>query len=218
MELLCKTCLLKLPLMLLHGTVIQKLLCKAISQAFAWDCHAEAVLRSYLLNFCMTQSRKSCFASFCMQLSRKSCLWALLLKLLHGTVMQTWLFKAIPWAFQLVWNCHTNKCFAKHSLKIEFRSVSPSCSIVLLNNARGLGRRASKMTNPHWQLFCRALCTRQMTHLSRDSTTRTTSNHGPCHVALVAWLLELWCKGCFANLVNSFCMELLQKLLCEAFS
>ena len=24
---------------------------------------------------------------------------------------------------------------------------------------------------------------------------------------LVVWLLELWCKGCFAKLFNSFCME-----------
>ena len=67
-------------------------------------------------------------------------------------------------------------------------------------------------------VFCRALCPRQMTHLSRDSTTWTTSQHGAHQLALVVWLQELGCEGCCAKLLNIFCMELSQKVLCEAIS
>ena len=89
---------------------------------------------------------------------------------------------------------------------------------VISGLGRCLGRRAPKPKNPCWQLFCWALCPRQMTHLSRDSTTWTTSEHGPCHFALVVWLLELWCEGCIAKLLNTFCMELSHKLNCTAIS
>ena len=92
MELSCKNGFAKLVVKLLHETILRSY-----------------CLRSYFLNFCITLSCKSClrssFLSFCMQLSSKSCLWELFLKLLHGTVVHTLPFEAIPRAFRLVWNC-----------------------------------------------------------------------------------------------------------------
>ena len=75
MELSCKSYLAGLFLKLLHGAVLQKLPCKAISQAFAWSCHAEVAFQSYS-------------SSFCMKVSCKSCLVELFLQLLYGTVVQ----------------------------------------------------------------------------------------------------------------------------------
>ena len=130
--------------MLLHWTFIRKFLCEAISQAFAWNCRAEAALRSYFLNFCM-------------KLSCKSCLAKLFLKLLHATVVRKFLCGAIYQAF--VWNCCANvafrsypsslspsmelsckDCLVKLSLKVKYRWVFPSSCDVLLNKGRGLGR------------------------------------------------------------------------------
>ena len=92
--------------------------------------------------------------------SCKSCLAKLFLKVLHATVVQKLPFGTIFEAF--AWNCWANVAFrsyssslstsvelscknglAKLSLKIKFRSVFQSCSDVLLNNGRGLGRRLS---------------------------------------------------------------------------
>ena len=88
----CECCLINLFLAFLHGAVVQKLLCKiivkllhgaflqklpykAISQAFAWNCHAEVAFQSYS-------------SSFCMKVSCKSCLLKLFLQLLYRTVVQ----------------------------------------------------------------------------------------------------------------------------------
>ena len=49
MEVSCKSCLAKLFLKLLHGAVLQKLPYKAISQAFAWNCHAEVAFAKLFL-------------------------------------------------------------------------------------------------------------------------------------------------------------------------
>ena len=49
MELSCKSCPAKLFLKLLHGAVLQKLPYSAISQAFAWNCHAEVACAKLFL-------------------------------------------------------------------------------------------------------------------------------------------------------------------------
>ena len=82
MELSHKSCLAKLSLKLLHGTVVQKLSYKAISLTFACNCRPEAALQNYVL-------------SFCMELSCKSCLAKQFLKLLYGAVVQKMPFETI---------------------------------------------------------------------------------------------------------------------------
>ena len=119
------------------------------------------------------KSLQSYFLSFCMKLSCRSCLTKLLLKLLHDTVTQKLPCELLhasvaqklplgPPSKAFAWNCYANvafrsyplslstsmalsckKCFAKLSLEIKHRSVFPSCSDVLLNNGRGLGRSLS---------------------------------------------------------------------------
>ena len=73
-ELSRKSRIAKLLLKLLHGTVMQKLPCEAISWVFAWSCRAKVASWSYLFSFCM---------ELC-----KSFLPKLFLQLLRGTVAQ----------------------------------------------------------------------------------------------------------------------------------
>ena len=75
MELLFKTCSSKLICELSHGTVVQKLSCEVIAEAFARNCRSKAALRNYFLSFCVELSYKGCFAR-------------LFHKLLHGAVVQ----------------------------------------------------------------------------------------------------------------------------------
>ena len=82
MELLCKSCLAKLFIELLHGTVVQKLPHEAIFLAFVWNCHAKASFQNY-------------FSSFYVKLSCKSCLSKLFCELSFGTVEQKLTCKAI---------------------------------------------------------------------------------------------------------------------------
>ena len=82
MELLFKTCSAKLFLELSHGTIVQKLPCEVIAEAFARNSRAEAALGNYIL-------------SFCIELSCKNYLAKLFHKLLHGAVAQNILSEAI---------------------------------------------------------------------------------------------------------------------------
>ena len=82
MELLFKTCSAKLFLELWHGTVLQKLPCEAIAEAFACNCRAKAALQNFVL-------------SFCVELSCKSGLPMLFHKLLHAAIVQNMPFQAI---------------------------------------------------------------------------------------------------------------------------
>ena len=59
MELSCTSCLAKLFLKLLHGTVIQNMLCQAVFWAHAWKCRAKAACRSYFFGFCLELSSES---------------------------------------------------------------------------------------------------------------------------------------------------------------
>ena len=87
MELSCKSCLAKLFLKLWHGTVVQRLPCKALSQSFAWHSRAKAGLRSN-------------FVSIRIELSCKNKLFP---KLLHGSLVQKLPYEAMSWGF--AWNC-----------------------------------------------------------------------------------------------------------------
>ena len=58
MELSRKSCLTKVCLKLLHGTVMQKLPFEVFPQAFVWACRANAAFRNYFLSFC---TERSCF-------------------------------------------------------------------------------------------------------------------------------------------------------------
>ena len=73
MELSCQSCFAELFLKLLHGTVVQNLLCEAIFWAPAWKRCAKAAFRIH-------------FSSFCLELSSKSWLAKLSLKVRCGSV------------------------------------------------------------------------------------------------------------------------------------
>ena len=118
-----------------------------------------------------------------MRLSCRSCLTKSFLKLLHDTVTQKLpcelLHASVGQKLPLgapskafAWNCYANvafrscplslstsmelsckTCLAKLSLEIGFWSVFPSCSIVLLNNGRGLGRSLSCVGRSRISLF-----------------------------------------------------------------
>ena len=82
MQLSCASSLAKLFLELLHRTVVPKLPCRIISQAFAWNCCSKLALRSYFLSSCMEPSCKCCLSN-------------LFFKLLFGSVEQKLTCKAI---------------------------------------------------------------------------------------------------------------------------
>ena len=113
MQLLCTSCLAKLFLELSHGTIVPKLPCRTISQAFVWNCCSKLALQSYFLSPCMEPSCRSCLAK-------------LLLKLSRGTVAQRPPC-AISYAF--AWGCR-----AKHAFRSCYSGsrVALSCMSCLL--------------------------------------------------------------------------------------
>ena len=113
MQLLCTSLFSKRFLKFLHGTVVPKLPCRTISQAFVWNCCSKLALQSYFLSPCMEPSCRSCLAK-------------LLLKLSRGTVAQRPPC-AISYAF--AWGCR-----AKHAFRSCYSGsrVTLSCMSCLL--------------------------------------------------------------------------------------
>ena len=116
MKLSCKSCLTKLFLKLLHGTVMQRLPFKAIPQAFVWRCRAKAAFWNYFFSFCMELSCKSCLVQNIVQYLQapETCFWVMAkvlgagwvmlgaiksdcswFMILHGTVVHRWLCETI---------------------------------------------------------------------------------------------------------------------------
>ena len=181
----------KLFLKLLHETIVQKLSYEVISSTFAWHCHAKAALRSSSL-------------SFCLQLSCKSCLWELFLKLLHGTVVQTLPFEAIPRAFQRVWNCN-----AKFALQIYLSRKNigqhfhhaPMCFWIM---AEVLG--AAWAVLGAFESVCSWCCM----ELSCISCLQSY---------LLSFCMELSCKSCLTKLFLELLLAtVVQKLPCKTTS
>ena len=156
--------------MILHGTVVHRWLCEAISWAFAWNCVHKLPHKAISWLFawrCRAQAAlQNYFWSFCMELPCKSCLTKLFLKLLPGTVMQKLPFEAIPQA--LVGKCRAKAAFWNYLLTfrmevngtavqtlpcVKYCSVLPGSCNVLLNNGRGLGRRLSSVGRDQIRLF-----------------------------------------------------------------
>ena len=84
-----------------HGTVVQRLPCKAMSQSFAWNFRAKAALQSIFVSYRIELS--------CIELLLHGTVVQRLpspklpVKLLRGTVVQKLPCEAISWAF--AWNC-----------------------------------------------------------------------------------------------------------------
>ena len=230
-ELSCKSCLLRLFLRLSYGTVVQKLPFEATSHAFAWNCHAKVTLRSYFLSFYMKLSCRSCLTKLFLKLLHDTVTQKLPCELLHATVVQKLPFGATSKAF--AWNCYANvffrsypsslsssmelsskNCLAKLSLEIKYRSVFPSCSSVLLNNGRGLGRSLSCVGRNRIRLFMILHGTVVHKFLAELSLKLL---HGTVVQKLsygaISWTFACNCRAeaPLQNYFLSFCMELSYK-------
>ena len=152
----------------------------------------------------------------------------LFLKLLHATVEQKLPLGAISKAF--AWNCcayvafrsypsslstsmelSCKSCLAKLSLKAKYRSVFPSCSEVLLNNGRGLGRSPSCVGRNRISLCVMLRGTvvhKLLAELSLKLLLGTVVQKVPYEG--ISWTFARNCraKAALQNCFLSFCMQL----------